>query len=147
MDDADHWRRWSFNSGWKGLFMWLCFVPTEAWVLQGNCNFHFRSALQSISDTLLGLLIHANECVDPFNDSSFYKTLLLSCFQGLTQTKSFASKLPSNLVSDNLTLQNPLALLLLFPIFFSYSHFQALVKGNSFPLFVWFSPFISWAPK
>ena len=21
--DADHWRRWSLDSGWKGLFMWL----------------------------------------------------------------------------------------------------------------------------
>lgn len=88
-------------------------------------NLHFRSALQSISDTLLGLLIHANECVDPFNDSSFYKTLLLSCFQGLTQTKSFVSKLPSNLISDNLTLQNPLSTPpSLSHFFFSYSHFQ-----------------------
>lgn len=102
-------------------------------------NLHFRSALQSISDTLLGLLIHANECVDPFNDSSFYKTLLLSCFQGLTQTKSLVSKLPSNLISDNLTLQNPLST----PSSPSHFFFLLTLSGTSWEgiLFLYLSGF------
>ena len=60
----------------------VCLCDSALCPLRPGCfgkisNLHFRSALQSISDTLLGFLIHSNECVDPFNDSSFYKTLLL----------------------------------------------------------------------